>query len=49
MEEDIQEKINSLPTSSAGIGFDAFGWMDKQGKRDKKHLQQAKRYLKNGT
>ena len=32
MEEDIQEKINSLPTSSTGIGFDAFGWMDKQGK-----------------
>lgn len=43
MEEDIQERINSLPTSSAGIGFDAFGWMDKQGKRDKKHLQQAKK------
>lgn len=43
MEEDIQEKINSLPTLSAGIGFDAFGWMDKQGKRDKKHLQQAKK------
>lgn len=46
MEEDIQEKINSLPTSSAGIGFDAFGWMDKQGNVIRSICNRLKRYLK---
>ena len=41
MQESIQERVNSTPTSPTGIGFDAFGWMDKQGKRDRKHLKQA--------
>lgn len=46
MESDIQEKINSIPTSPTGIGFDAFGWMDKQGRRDQKHLREAKKIFK---
>ena len=46
MEEDIQNKVNSIPTSPTGIGFDAFGWMDKQGRRDQKHLKKAKEIFK---
>jgi len=46
MENNIQDKINSIPTSPTGIGFDAFGWMDKQGRRDRKHLKEAKKIFK---
>lgn len=46
MEEQIQEKVNSVPTSPGGIGFDAFGWMDKQGSRDRKHKKQAQEIFK---
>lgn len=46
MEGLIQEQVNSIPTSPGGIGFDAFGWMDKQGKRDRKHLEKAKGIFK---
>lgn len=42
MEDNIQQKINETPSSQTGIGFDAFGWMDKQGRRDRKHLKEAK-------
>ena len=46
MEQNIQDKVNSIPTSPTGIGFDAFGWMDKQGRRDQKHMKQAKEIFK---
>ena len=46
MEQQIQDKVNSLPTSPGGIGFDAFGWMDKQGRRDRKHKEQAQKIFK---
>ena len=46
MVEGIQQKIKETPMPVTGIGFDAFGWMDKQGKRDRKHLKQAKEILK---
>lgn len=46
MEKDIQDKVNSIPTSPTGIGFDAFGWMDRQGRRDQKHLKKAKELFK---
>ncbi len=46
MEGLIQEQVKSIPTSPGGIGFDAFGWMDKQGKRDRKHLEKAKGIFK---
>lgn len=46
MENNIQEKINSIPTSPTGIGFNAFGWMDKQGRRDRKHKEQAQKIFK---
>lgn len=42
MEKNIQQKVNEIPTSPGGFGFDAFGWMDKQGNRDRKHLKKAK-------
>lgn len=43
MEQNIQDKVNSVPTSPTGIGFNAFGWMDKQGRRDRKHLKEARK------
>ena len=43
MEDNIKKKVNSIPTSPTGIGFDAFGWMDKQGRRDRRHLKEAKK------
>ena len=46
MEGLIQEQVNSIPSSPGGIGFDAFGWMDKQGKRARKHLEKAKGIFK---
>ena len=46
MEKSIQDDVNSTPTSTTGIGFDAFGWMDKQGRRDRKHLRKAKEIFK---
>ena len=42
MQDNIRQKVNETPTSPSGIGFDAFGWMDKQGRRDRKHLKEAK-------
>lgn len=49
MEGLIQEQVNSIPTSPGGIGFDAFGWMDKQGKRDRKHLEKRRESLRKWT
>lgn len=46
MEQQIQDKVNSIPSSPGGIGFDAFGWMDKQGRRDRKHKEQAQKIFK---
>lgn len=46
MQDNIQQKVNETPTSLSGIGFDAFGWMDSQGKRDRKHLKEAKEIFK---
>lgn len=46
MVEGIQQKVNETPMPVTGVGFDAFGWMDKQGKRDRKHLKQAKEIFK---
>lgn len=46
MEKNIQKDINSTPRSASGISFDAFGWMDKQGRRDRKHLRDAQSLLK---
>lgn len=46
LEQNIQDKVNSIPTSPTGIGFNAFGWMDKQGRRDRKHLKQAQKIFK---
>lgn len=39
----IQKKISEEPHPASGVGFDAFGWMDKRGNRDRKHLKQAKK------
>lgn len=47
MLDGIQQQINETPTSPTGIGFDAFGWMDKQGRRDRKHLKEAKKIFNN--
>lgn len=47
MLDGIQQQINETPTSPTGFGFDAFGWMDKQGRRDRKHLKEAKKIFKN--
>jgi len=46
MEEQIQKDVNSIPSSPGGINFNAFGWMDKQGNRDRKHKRQAKEVFK---
>ena len=46
MQDNIQQKVNETPTSPSGIGFDAFGWMDKQGRRDRKHLKKANEIFK---
>lgn len=46
IEQNIQDKVNSIPTSPGGIGFNAFGWMDKQGRRDRKHLKEAKKIFR---
>ena len=46
MQDNIQQKVNETPTSPSVIGFDAFGWMDSQGKRDRKHLKEAKEIFK---
>lgn len=46
MEENIQQKVLEQPQAITGVGFDAFGWMDKQGRRDRKHLQKAKEIFK---
>ena len=46
MEKDIHDKVKEEPRTTTGIGFNAFGWMDKQGNRDRKHLKQAKEIFK---
>ncbi len=46
MEENIKQKILDDPQPVTGIGFNAFGWMDKQGNRDRKHLKEAKKIFK---
>lgn len=46
MEKNIQKEINSTPRAVTGISFNAFGWMDKQGRRDRKHLKDAQSLLK---
>lgn len=46
MEESIQKNVDEQPRSSAGFSFDALGWMDKQGKRDRKHMKQAQEIFK---
>lgn len=43
MEKDIKQKVLDEPQPITGIGFNAFGWMDKQGNRDRKHLKEAKK------
>ena len=46
MEESIQKKVDEPPRPVAGFSFDALGWMDKQGKRDRKHMKQAQEIFK---
>lgn len=43
MEKDIKQKVLDEPQPVTGIGFNAFGWLDKQGNRDRKHLKEAKK------
>lgn len=46
MEESVQKYVDEQPRVSLGLGFDAFGWMDKQGNRDRKHKKQAQKIFK---
>ncbi len=46
MEKNIKNKIQESPQPITGIGFNAFGWMDKQANRDRKHLKQAQKIFK---
>lgn len=43
MEEQTNEAVKNMLQPITGIGFDAFGWMDRQGRRDRKHLKKARR------
>ncbi len=42
MQQQIKRKVLEDPQPITGIGFDALGWMDKRGNRDRKHLKKAK-------
>ena len=46
MEDNIKKKVLEEPQPITGIGFNAFGWMDRQGRRDQKHLKEAKKIFK---
>ena len=45
MEEQARQKASNTPGASNGMSFDAFGWMDRRGNRDRKHLKKAKKVL----
>lgn len=45
MEQLIKKKIKQEPRPITGIGFNALGWLDKRGNRDRKHLKKAKGIL----
>lgn len=42
MEQIIKKKVKEEPRPITGIGFNALGWLDKRGNRDRKHLKKAK-------
>ncbi len=46
MENIIKKKMLEEPRPITGFGFDALGWMDKRGNRDRKHLKKAKSILR---
>lgn len=45
MEEQVRQKAASTPGASNGMSFDALGWMDRRGNRDRKHLKTARKVL----
>ena len=45
MEEQVRQNAASSPNANNGMSFDAFGWMDRRGNRDRKHLKTAKKVI----